>query len=167
MFKKAKWKKACKKAKTESQKLFKELDDLWRKAVKIVYGSTDSEYYQCEKCGKWFKSGKGIGTGKGINAHHIIGKSNYNVRWEIEDGTPLCSGCHTMRKDSAHQDRTVFLNWIINKRGQEWFGELMKKAGREGGSKKWTIAEMTKKKEELEELVEEFKKETNENNNNL
>ena len=108
---------------------------------------------KCFKCGKWFKSGKGIGTGKGINAHHIIGKSNYNTRWEIENGIPLCSGCHTMRKDSAHQDRTIFLNWIINKRGQEWFDKLMKKAGREGGSKKWTIAEMKVKKEELQKLI--------------
>jgi len=147
-----------KKPKTEKQKLFDQLDDLWRRAVKLVYGKFDGNYYQCEMCGKWFESGEGAGRGKGINAHHVIGKSNYNVRWEVEDGTPLGSGCHTMRKDSAHQDRSMFLKKMIDKRGQEWYDKLQEKAGKKGGSRKWTIIEMKKKKEELQAII---KKEIN------
>ena len=149
----ADWFPKKKKHTTEYQRLFKELDDLWRRAVKVVYGKFDGDYYYCEMCGKPCKAGEGAGRGKGINAHHVIGKSNYNVRWEVEDGSPLDSGCHTMRKDSAHQDRSAFLKKIIDKRGQEWYDRLEKKASPKGGSKKWTIAEMKVKKEELQKLI--------------
>ena len=156
MFKKGKWRKAVKKAKTTRRKLRDQLDDLWRRAVKLVYGKFDGNYYYCEICGKACESGEGAGRGKGINAHHVIGKSNWNVRWEVEDGSPIDSGCHTMRKDSAHQDRTAFLNKMIEKRGKEWFDKLMKKAGKEGGSKHWTLVELRKKKEELQEIIKKY-----------
>ena len=147
------WMKPKKKHRTERQKLFDELDDLWRRAVKLVYGRFDGNYYYCEICGKACESGEGAGRGSGIASHHVIGKSNYNVRWEVEDGTPIDSGCHTMRKNSAHQDRSAFLKKLIDKRGQEWYDRLEKKASPEGGSKKWSMVEMKKKKEELQKII--------------
>ena len=156
MFKKGIWRKAVKKAKTESQKLRDQCDDLWRRAVKLVYGKFDGDYYYCEICGKPCKSGEGAGRGLGINAHHVIGKSNWNVRWEVEDGSPIDSGCHTMKNDSAHQDRSAFLKKMIDKRGQEWYDKLLEKAGKEGGSKHWTLAELGKKKEELQGIIKKY-----------
>lgn len=140
------------KAKSERQCLKNQLDDLWRRAVKIVYGKFDGNYYYCEICGKACGSGEGAGRGKGIASHHVIGKSNWNTRWEVENGTPLDGGCHTMKKDSAHQDRSAFLEKIIDKRGQEWFDRIEKKAYRDGG-KKWTIKRMKQKKEELQQII--------------
>ena len=142
-----------KKEKTPEKKLYKELSDLWSELIKEIYGFVSPGYYRCEKCGKIFRSGKGAGTGKGVRSHHIIGKNNWNVRWDLRDGSPLDSGCHTMNIDSAHQDRSAFLKKIIEKRGQRWFDGLQKRAGREGGSKKWTLIKMERRKESFKKLL--------------
>ncbi len=139
-----------KKNKDEKQILFDELKDLWPKAVKIAYGHFDGDYYYCEMCGKPCKSGEGAGVGLGIASHHIEGKQSYNLRWEVINGTPICSKCHTMGRYSAHQDRTIFINKMIEIRGQEWYDKLLKIKGEK---KKWTIADMKKKKEELQEII--------------
>jgi len=139
-----------KKKKDEKQILYNQLEKLWPKAVKITYGNFDGDYYYCEMCGKPCKAGEGAGVGLGINAHHIEGKGSYNLRWEVTGGTPLCPGCHTMRKDSAHQDRTIFLGKMIEKRGQDWYDNLLKI---KGGKEKWTIARMKEKKEELQRII--------------
>lgn len=147
------WLKSKKKPKDEKQRLFDQLDDLWRRVVKLVYGKFDGDYYYCEMCGKACKSGKGVGRGLGINAHHIEGKATYNLRWCVPNGIPLDSGCHTMRKDSAHQDRSAFLKKMIDKRGQEWYDKLLKVKKE---NKKWTIMDMKKKKEELQNLIKKY-----------
>ena len=147
------WVPKKKKKKDERQRLYAQLEELWPKAVKLTYGHFDGDYYYCEMCGKPCKAGEGTGVGLGINAHHIEGKASYNLRWEVTGGTPLDSGCHTMRKDSAHQDRSAFLKKMIEKRGQEWHNNLLKIKGE---NKKWTIAEMQKKKEELQDIIKKY-----------
>lgn len=139
--------------KSETQLLKDQLDDLWRRVVKLTYGKFDGNYYYCEKCGKPCQAGEGIGVGLGIAAHHIEGKQSYTLRWLVINGTPVCSGCHTMRKDSAHQDRTMFINKMIEIRGQEWYDKLLKIKGEK---KKWTIVDMKKKKEELQEIIKKY-----------
>jgi hypothetical protein len=151
-------KKKKKKKKTPRQKLRIVLDNLWRDLIKEIYGFVSLGYYRCEKCGKIFRSGKGAGKGKSINSHHIIGKSNWNVRWDLRDGSPLCSGDHTLNKDSAHQDRSAFLKKIIEKRGQGWYDKLYKRAGREGGSKKWTLKQMERRKEQFKKILKKLQK---------
>lgn len=138
------------KNKDEKQRLYAQLEKLWPKAVKLMYGNFDGDYYYCEICGKPCKSGKGAGVGLGIASHHVEGKQSYNLRWEVTNGTPVCSGCHTMRRFSAHQDRTWFINKMIEIRGQEWYDNLLKI---KGGKEKWTIARMKKKKEELQKII--------------
>ena len=147
------WMKPKKKNKDERQRLYDQLEKLWPKAVKLTYGHFDGDYYYCEMCGKPYKASEETGVVKGINAHHVEGKASYNIRWEVTNGTPIDSGCHTMRKNSAHQDRSAFLKKLIDKRGQEWYDRLEKKASPEGGSKKWSMVEMKKKKEELQNLI--------------
>lgn len=141
------------KDKDKRQRLFDQLEKLWPKAVKIVYGRFDGDYYYCEMCGKPYEVGEEVGVAKGIVAHHVEGKSSYNLRWEVTNGTPIEAGCHTMRKDSAHQDRTIFINKMIEIRGQEWYDNLLKIKGE---SKKWTMAEMQKKKKELQNIIEKY-----------
>ena len=138
------------KKKDEKQGLYAQLEKLWPKAVKLTYGRFDGDYYYCEMCGEPCKAGEGAGVGLGINAHHIEGKGSYNLRWLVVGGTPVCSRCHTMGKDSAHQDRSAFLKKMIEKRGQEWYDRLLE-IKREKG--KWDIARMKKKKEELQEII--------------
>ena len=139
------------KKKDKKQILYDQLEKLWPKAVKLTYGHFDGDYYYCEMCGKPCKAGEGVGIGLGINAHHIEGKQSYNLKWLVIGGTPICSGCHTMRKDSAHQDHSVFLKKMIEIRGQEWYDNLLKI---KGGKEKWTIARMKEKKEELKNIIE-------------
>ena len=134
----------------ERQILYAQLEKLWPKAVKITYGHFDGDYYYCEICGKPCKSGEGAGVGLGIASHHVEGKQSYNLRWLVINGTPACSKCHTMGRHSAHQDRTMFINKMIEIRGQDWYDKLLKIKGEK---KKWTIADMKKKKEELQKII--------------
>lgn len=146
------WQKKGKgKDKDERQRLYDQLEKLWPKAVKITYGHFDGNYYYCEMCGSPYEAGEEAGVAKGIVAHHIEGKQSYNLRWEVTNGTPIDSGCHTMRKDSAHQDRTIFISKMVEIRGREWHDNLLKIKGE---SKKWTIVEMQKKKEELQKIID-------------
>jgi len=138
--------------KDESKGLKAQLKKKWSKAVKITYGHFDGDYYYCEICGKPCKSGEGAGIGLGINAHHIEGKQSYNMRWEVTNGTPVCSKCHTMGRYAAHSERTMFINKMIEIRGQEWYDKLLKI---KGGKEKWTIARMKEKKEELQKIIKE------------
>ena len=136
MFKKAKWRKVVKKAKTTRKKLRDKLDNLWAEIVKQRAGN------KCEYCDKTTY----------LNSHHIFSRSNLSVRWSLNNGTCLCSGHHTLNTLSAHKAPMEFDEWIRDKRGYLWYTDLRKEANQ---IKKWTIPE-------LEELVETFKKERNE-----
>ena len=111
----------------------KQLDMAWRKIVIKRAGN------RCEYCGKK----------EYLNAHHIIGRRNKAVRWEISNGCLLCPACHIFSSlFSAHQTPTLFAGWIINKRGKDWHDELKRKALT---PKKWTNSDK-------HELLNEFKK---------
>ena len=133
MFKKAKWRKAVKKAKTERKKLRDQLDKLWAILVKLQVGG------KCERCG----------STEHLNSHHIFSRSNLSVRWDLDNGVCLCVGHHTFGRWSAHKAPIWFIEWIKEKRGIEWYERLRVKANE---VKKWTIPE-------LKELLEGFKKE--------
>jgi predicted restriction endonuclease len=91
----------------------KTLDGLWRQAVKKLAGD------KCEYCG----------ATRYLNSHHIFGRRNYAVRWEINNGVSLCAKHHKFSNQfSAHETPTRFKDWIIEKRGQEWYDNLNKQA---------------------------------------
>lgn len=93
--------------------LNKLLDVLWSKAVKILAGN------KCEYCG----------STKHLNSHHIFGRRNFAVRWEVTNGVCLCSGHHQFdSRFSAHQTPTKFTDWIKDKRGLKWYEELNNKS---------------------------------------
>lgn len=78
----------------------RKLDDLFKAAVKRLAKG------KCEVCGKK----------KYLHTHHIIGRRNYQVRWDLENGVALCSGCHKMKIQSAHEDPLWFRGWLEGKR---------------------------------------------------
>ena len=146
MFKKAKWHKAVKKAKTERQKLTKRLDDLWSLVVRQRANHT------CVKCGRVVIPG----SGNAMNAHHLIGKGSRSTRWDLENGICLCAGCHRMKTDAAHRQPEKFKKWVMDEYGIGWYANMVVKGNQ---IKKWTIPE-------LEELLETFKKEIKEYEDN-
>ena len=97
--------------KTKRRKLIDKLDKLWSDEIKSKG--------KCEYCGKTTY----------LNPHHIFSRSNYSVRWDLENGVCLCSGHHTLSSQfSAHKCPMEFAEWIKEKRGIEWFNRLRTKA---------------------------------------
>jgi len=91
----------------------KKLDDAWSLAVKKAAGM------KCEYCGR-------IDT---LNSHHVYSRSKLSTRWDIMNGVCLCVSHHTFSSTfSAHKTPLEFTEWIIDKRGEEWFIELRHKA---------------------------------------
>jgi hypothetical protein len=94
----------------------KKLDDLWSKIVK-----SDGK---CELAGV---DGYGPCAGP-LNAHHIFGRRNFSVRWDLDNGICLCVSHHHFGRFSAEGSPTVFTNWLIQERGGEWHDDLKFKA---------------------------------------
>lgn len=60
----------------------KRTDELWAKLVKIHAGN------KCEMAGhEWDCSG-------GLQSHHIVGRSEHSLRWELDNGECLCAKHH-------------------------------------------------------------------------
>lgn len=104
--------KANPKKQLKKDKIEKLLDDEWSLAVKVKAG------FKCEYCGatSW------------LNSHHIFSRSNFSVRWDIENGICLCALHHTLGNFSAHKSPMDFSQWILEYKGQEWYDKLLPKA---------------------------------------
>lgn len=114
--------------KSTKSKLKKKLDKAW--SIKIRSSG------ECIKCLKT----------EHLNAHHIIGRRNLTVRWDLDNGVCLCAGCHTFSRDSAHQNPLEFHKFILELRGEDFIDNLRLKAR---DVKKWSI-------EELEDMLKEL-----------
>lgn len=91
----------------------KKLDEAWSKLVKLVAGN------KCEYCGKTTY----------LNSHHIYSRSKRSTRWHIPNGSCLCVSHHTFNSGfSAHKTPLEFTEWIIDRRGEDWYNELRTKA---------------------------------------
>lgn len=82
------------------------LDTKWRAAVRAKYGPV------CEKCPNT--------NNLAIETHHVISRRVDFTRHVTENGVRLCKSCHNF----AHNHATLFHNWILEKRGEEWWQEL-------------------------------------------
>ena len=65
----------------------------------------------CEKCGA---------NTQLLNAHHLEGRRNLSLRWDIRNGCCLCVSCHTMSTNSAHQSPLRFNEWFEEKRPEDF-----------------------------------------------
>jgi hypothetical protein len=71
-------------------------DKLWREAI------WDRDSDCCAYCGAPAR-----------NAHHLIGRRNHRLRWEINNGINLCPSHHTFSTQfSAHNASPVFDEWF-------------------------------------------------------
>ena len=122
-------------SKPKRKTLEKKLDVLWSKVVKDVAG------YRCENCGK---------TGNRLNSHHFFGRRAKSTRWDLLNGFCLCVGCHTFNcVFSAHQTPSLFHEWALKKRGEEWYEDLKV---RFHNIRKYSIEELGEMYDEMSKL---------------
>jgi predicted restriction endonuclease len=101
------------KKKIGKKALAKRLMEEWSLKVKELAN------FKCEKCG----------STEYLNSHHIFGRKNKSVRYDVDNGCCLCAGHHKFKTDfSAHETPLLFTHFIIDKRGQEWYEVLRLKA---------------------------------------
>jgi predicted restriction endonuclease len=81
------------------------LDNLWSKIIRVRVDN------KCEVCGSI----------DSINAHHIIGRSNYLLRWDLRNGVSLCAKHHKFdRWQSAHLNPIWFDSWLKKYRHEDF-----------------------------------------------
>lgn len=114
--------------------LKKQLDSLWSQVVRQQAGN------KCEVCGLSHPQ---------LNAHHMVGRRNLRLRWEVYNGVALCPGCHTFNTRSAHQNPVWFDEWLRDNRGEDY--KLVQSTMNE--IKKWGMDEMLDLREELNNLL--------------
>lgn len=107
------------------------LDKAWSKVI-LSKG-------KCEMCSKT----------ESLNPHHIEGRKNYRLRWDVRNGCCLCAGCHVFRKDSAHQSPENFHYWLEENRWEDLQYIMCVR----NEIKKWTLDEMQEQLDNLNELL--------------
>ena len=91
--------KAKKRKPTERQKLSDTCDKLWSEIVKKHWDN------KCAICG----------ATDNLNSHHIITRSEKNLRWDVRNGICLCALHHTLSaKLSAHKTPQAFNDWLYS-----------------------------------------------------
>jgi len=70
-----------------------------------------------------------------LNAHHIYSRSNYSVRWSLNNGVCLCSSHHSLGNFSIHKAPINFIEWLRNDRGEDWYEDLKAEAADEYNNK--------------------------------
>ena len=101
-------KKTKKKQKTKAQKLRDDADKLWSK---IILNSAENG--MCEVCGNLAH-----------DPHHFFGKGSAgSLRLNLNNGIPLCRGCHM--GIHLRNDPTIIVK-IIEGRGGQWYDDLLK-----------------------------------------
>ena len=112
--------------------LVKKLDKAWSEAVKKQAKN------KCEVCG----------NRESLNSHHIVGRRNRRLRWELYNGVCLCAGCHTFKLQSAHQNPEWFHFWLEENRWED----LAKVNSTMNEIKKWSISDIQDKLKELQDI---------------
>lgn len=79
------------------------LDGLWASLI--------TSKGRCEYC--WSKDN--------LVAHHVVGRRNRGLRWDVRNGVCLCVEHHTMSSTfSAHLTPKKFLEWFKGRRKDDW-----------------------------------------------
>ena len=98
-----------KKTKTKNQIDRAECDKLWSEAVKLRAG------YRSEYSGT---RGTQIGGDKVLNAHHILTKPNFTLRYSLENGICLTAGEHHFIAHGNYKQAKKFRDFIGEERLQ-------------------------------------------------
>jgi len=110
--------KELRREKTLMNKLQKDADKLWHKVVIKKYGAT-CFFHDHQMSAKNHAR-------VAVNCHHFKPKGMYpELRYDIENGIPMCWPCHFKLEQSDPSMREE----IMLKRGNEWYLSLMKRSG--------------------------------------
>jgi len=85
------------------------------------------------------------GSQESLNPHHIVGRRNRRLRWDLRNGCCLNSGYHVLRSQSAHQDSIWFMKWLDENRPRD--KEYLERVEHE--IVKWTMDSLQAKYEQL------------------
>lgn len=50
-----------------------------------------------------------------LHAHHLIGRENHSLMFDIQNGISLCIGHHKYYRDAAHKGGLIFHDWFMKK----------------------------------------------------
>ena len=64
------------------------------------------------------------GSDKYISCHHIIPRTFYCPRFDLENGIALCRACHILNRNSAHKDALGFAEWIKTRRDVDYLESI-------------------------------------------
>ena len=84
-------------------------DKLWSEIIRSIG--------YCEMCG----------SNQNLQAHHIMGRINYSLRWDLRNGICLDASCHTFSRNSAHNSPLEFAEWFKANRPEDYEYLLSKK----------------------------------------
>jgi hypothetical protein len=115
------------------------LDNLWSEIVKLN-ANNKCEFENCDKTTY-------------LNSHHIFSRTNFNLRWDINNGICLCSGHHLLKNDSAHKAPIEFVEWLKIKRGKKWYSSLREKAKLNINAKNMNYLEIKQQLEKIKESL--------------
>ena len=96
----------------------KKADTQWSLIIRL-------RHKQCQICGKpAYMTKAGLLTG-GMNAHHIIGRSNLLFRHDLMNGHCLCIGCHKFSKTCGPHSGsiigiTAYVDWFKDNHPKQW-----------------------------------------------
>ena len=82
--------------KPSKRSMIKKCDIAWAIAVKVIAG------YKCQICGSVYT----------LNSHHIIGRINYSLRFDLKNGICACVSCHKFSTNSIHNNPLKFMEWF-------------------------------------------------------
>ena len=91
----------------EIVKLRKKAFKLW--SLKVRSGGI------CELCGKKYKEPNEKGKPTVLQAHHIIGRENKALAWDVMNGVCVCSYCHKWARNGCHRGSIIFTDWFMKK----------------------------------------------------
>jgi len=85
----------------------------WQKEREWQIAVDEQANYCCEKCL----------SVRNLEHHHVFGRRYKSIEWLKENGVLLCFQHHV---PWAHAEPEEFKAWIIQRRGQEWYDNLVK-----------------------------------------
>jgi hypothetical protein len=125
--------------------LEKKLDDLWRRVGK--------ESARCEVC-ETLPSDEQFHYSK-LDPHHIVGRSNRLLRWDLRNRIFLCPSHHTLGKLNAQNNQGGWF-WSKFTEKEDWLGKYRPEDKKYLEKmmtipfKQWTIEQLEEKVKELE-----------------
>jgi hypothetical protein len=86
------------------------LDKIWAYLVKCRAG------FRCEVTGREDAT---------LNAHHLIGRTNYRLRWELENGICITAGVHNFGAHGSKTRQVEFEKRVKQLRGEDVYDRLL------------------------------------------